>query len=201
MVEPIYDSQENLNREITTVCQNILTIASVSLPTVKPRKPSERKRFNVPALKSYYARKVRLHGGSGLVMVARSQCGHLYDNFKKAKKRVTTCINNLQGAAEHGHIQKIDTLFKDQLSQQLFPYSKIGSQPVMKLCNVDGQVINDPDVLLQTWANYFEGLAESRCALSYAILRTVLMMACSPNPMEMRTPCLHDVPVTAEARA
>ena len=190
-----YDSQDDLDSEIMTVCQNIVSIASDSLPIVKPRKSSKRKRFNDPVLKELCKKSKAAWwkwAGNG-----RPKCGHLYDNFKQAKKCVSTCINSLQGAAERRHIQKIDILFKDQASNH-FRIPKTGPQPVMKLRSVDGHVINDHDVLMQTWSNHFEGLAESRCDKNPDLRKLKISTDDLLSESYGNEDLVFDVPVTAE---
>ena len=190
-----YDSQDDLDSEIMTVCQNIVSIASDTLPIVKPRKSSKRKRFNDPVLKELCKKSKAAWwkwAGNG-----RPKCGHLYDNFKQAKKCVSTRINSLQGAAERRHIQKIDILFKDQASNR-FRIPKTGQQPVMKLHSVDGHVINDRDVLMQTWSNHFEGLAESRCDNNPDLRKLKISTDDLLSESYGNEDLVFDVPVTAE---
>ena len=108
-----YTSIDELDTEISNTCLAIVSTAHSTLPFFQPGK-SNKRRFKDPLLKELCNESKKCW--RKWVDGDRLTQGSLYERMKDSKKQISARINQLQGSAERRHLQKIDTLFKEQAS-------------------------------------------------------------------------------------
>jgi len=116
-----YTSIDELDMDISKTCQAIVSTAHSTLPFFQPGKSNKRQRFKDPLLKELCNQSRKCW--RKWVDSDHPTQGSLYESMKDSKKQISACINQLQGAAEWRHLQKIDTLFKEQATID-FVYQK-----------------------------------------------------------------------------
>ena len=161
LLEPLIlltgQSITDIDKEIVFVCEMIIKLAEIYLPTCKERK-TDKSRIHSPELSKLC--KDSKETWKAWNAYGRPTSGPIYEAKRDAKKEVRTCINKLRAISTRREIQHRDLMFRTNNNKR-FKVSN-GSRNDCNRLLTEAGVVTDPQAIALEFSKYFEGVLSSR---------------------------------------
>ena len=148
---------DDLDKEVQSVCESVLSIANCILPFKSGGKKGSRNFFNDQQL--HHLCRMSKASWSAWSSAGKPGNGSLFENKNADKRNVLTRLNQLRALKDCSHSESIDKMFKDKAKKRFHvPWQS----PRGTRLFIDGNVVTSQAEVSAAWANDFEQLGSSK---------------------------------------
>ena len=163
MVRPLmdrdYSSIEELEKDISHVCDTLLAISVSTIPSTKPRKMNAR-----PRISDTFLSTLCWHSRVAFRNWKAAGCpksGPEYEMRKKCKRDVSSHLSKCRAWLERRTIQKRDETFASHHPKRFKSHS---SKTQGSNLTINGKLVTEPTSVLNKWVQHFTNLGQSLCS-------------------------------------
>ena len=156
LLSSTFQSADDLNNEIITVCSILTNAASMHLPSIRPRKPKAKPYIKDPELRLLCKRSRK--AWEQWKSAGRPCEGQLCEDKRDAKKAVRQFVTSSRARLERAKIQSRDLLFKEN-SRDRFKSST--SKAKCRGLKIDNDMCTDSQKIANHFSDHFANLAMS----------------------------------------
>ena len=151
------DDQDDLEREVATICKSIISISSFTLPAKTGGKKRSHNFFSDEQLGQLC--KATKKSWSEWNMAGRPIDGPLFERKSADKKNVRDKINQLQARKERQNAELLDRMFKNKDRRR---FCTPNQSPSGTTLMIDNNVVSNPSEVTTKWATHFEQLGSTK---------------------------------------